>query len=157
MTVLVTPDDLEAQRIREKAKRDGDNRTLAKIWERELDELGSPAPSAAETEALRTRREREDREFREAVGKYVVELLGGQGFKRVRIDSETDDEWNERRYFVQAFDAQERRYDVQMERPGKANLGITYDKDCLVRVASQLAAELVAARHEYLRRMGVVH
>jgi hypothetical protein len=154
VSVLVTPDDLELQRVRERAKRNGDNRTLAKIWERELDELGSPAPSMSETEALRTRREREDREFREEVGKYVVELLGGQGFRRVRIDSETDDEWNERRYFVQAYDAQHRRYDVTLERPEKANLGITYDKDCLVRVASQIAAELVGARETYLRRMG---
>ncbi len=156
MSVIVTPDDLELQRVRERAKRNGDNRTLAKIWERELDELGSPTPSASETEARRTKREREDREFREEVGKYVVELLGGQGFRRVRIDSETDDEWNERRYFVTAFDAQHRRYDLTLERPEKPNLGITYDKDCLVRVASQIAAELVGARENYLRRMGVI-
>jgi hypothetical protein len=154
--IVVTPDDLELQRVRERAKRNGDNRTRAKIWERELDELGSPAPSMSETEALRTRREREDREFREEVGKYVVELLGGQGFRRVRIDSETDDEWNERKYFVKAFDAQHRRYDLTLERPEKANLGITYDKECLVRVASQIAAELVGARETYLRRMGVI-
>lgn len=154
--MIVTPDDLEIQRIRETAKRNGDNRTLSKIWERELDELGSPAPTALETDALRTRREREDREFREEVGKYVVELLGGQGFRRVRIDSETDDEWNERKYFVKAFDAEHRLYEATLERPEKANLGITYDKPCLVRVASQIAAELVQARETYLRRMGVI-
>lgn len=154
--VELDPGDLdEVVRVREKAKRDGDNRTLAKIWERELDELHSASPDAVTAEQLRDRRRREDEEFRNACAGYVADLLHGQGFRRVRIDCESDDDGIEEKYVVCAFDKEHRRYDLELMSSSGPRLGITYDRDCMIRVASSIAAELYAARRNYLRRMGV--
>jgi hypothetical protein len=152
------PGDIqEVFEAREKAKLEGDNRTLSKIWEQELDELGSTRPTIGEMQAERDARERKDREFRDAVAGRVSELLRTQGFRRVKIDSVSEgdgDEWREIKYEVQAFDLERRRYDLEMYPAKRGGLSLTYDRDCLIDVASGIAAELLAARNDYLRRMG---
>ena len=161
MTDFADPGSVqEIFELREKAVREGDNATLAKIWEPELDELGSTRPTIGEMRAEREARERRDREFRDAVQLRVVDLLKGQGFKRCKIDSVSDgdgDSWRELKYLIQAFDAQHRRYDLEMYPTKQGGMPLTYDRDCLIDIASGIAAELLSARNNYIARMtGIV-
>jgi hypothetical protein len=142
--------------LREKAVREGDNATLAKIWEPELDELGSTRPTIGEMRAEREARERRDREFRDGVAAKLAELLKGQGFRNIRIDSVSDgdgDSWRELKYLIKAYDG-ERVWDLEMFPAKRGGMALTYDRDCLIDVVSAIAAELVTNRNEYLRRMG---
>lgn len=138
----------EIVRLRDKARAEGDERTLGKILEREIDELTSEdryeGPTEAELEAAR----RADHAFREALSSRLAELLRGQGFERCRVNCharEDEDGFSEQRYVVEAYDSGA-HYELTVERPAKASLGIEHTREFLLGFADRIALELIRAR-----------
>lgn len=159
----LSPEDFDAAIAEKDHARDvGDDHKVAKFWEAELDALHdnpSLADGGVATRAQLEARERQDAEFREALTIRCTALLRGCGFKQIRIgadyvaDPTGDVGWRELKYVVQAFDTEDRRYDLDLERPSRPNLGIEYTRDFLFELADQIAAQLILARDAYILRM----
>ncbi len=148
MTELDPGEIDEVVRLRNKARAEGDDKTLGKILEREIDELLSDdryeGPTEAELEAAR----RADHAFRSALASRIGELLRGQGFERCRVNCEAkedEDGFAAQRYVVEAFDSGA-HYELTVERPTRPTLGVEHTKDFLHGFADRLALELIKAR-----------
>jgi hypothetical protein len=138
----------EIVRQRPQARAEGDDRTLGKILEREIDELLSEERYEGPTEAQLEEARRADHAFRSALSGRLSELLRGQGFTRCRVNCaarEDDDGFHEQRYVIEAFDSGA-HYELTVERPTKPDLGIEHTKVFLHGFADRIALELLKAR-----------
>lgn len=148
MTELDPGEIDEVVRLRNKARAEGDDKTLGKILEREIDELLSEERYEGPTEAQLEAARRADHAFRSALASRIGELLHGQGFTRCRVNcsaKEDEDGFHEQRYVVEAFDSGA-HYELTVERPTRPDLGIEHTKTFLHGFADRIALELIKAR-----------